>query len=75
MKLHELKYTEGSRKTRNRVVDRLPETVKQLAADRRARRQEAVAEFVWASRVVRHRSQDVCRSVASRTSTARSMPS
>ena len=52
MKLHELKYTEGSRKSRNRV-GRGQVTEKLLAVVRKVRKPEAAEEFVWALKVDR----------------------
>lgn len=75
MKLHELKYTEGSRKTRNRVGrGQGSGMVRQLAAVRKARKQEAAEEPVLVSRVDRHRWQDVFQNADSQTLLARNMP-
>ena len=54
MKLHELKYTEGSRKTRNRVGrGQGSGNGKTAAVVRKVRKPEAAEEFVWALKVDR----------------------
>ena len=56
------------------AVDRVQEMVRQLAAVRKARKQEAAEEPVLVSRVDRHRWQDVFRNADSQTLLARNMP-
>ena len=76
MKLHELKYTEGSRKTRNRVGrGQASGNGKTAGRGQKGQKARSGGGVRLGFEGVRHRSQDVCRSVALRTSTARSMPS